>query len=402
MFFGARINFDKNNSDFPRFTLSVWQGEKRLFYIIAIIPQNTLDVIYRQGGIIFKPQELGFVDKDFEDAILQWCIRETEQRLRDGRFDETPANTVVEINVTADDVPSIMFFRREKSCDYQRPIGRGLFCSAASPEDASVTAQEGPIRLAPTTRPLCRGCDLPATDLVCSHLAHPTVNPVPNLPAGRVARRFTASGYCELGKDLHGAGANCRAGGNGCWSREIEVAPDLSSVPFSPRELPVALDFLNVMWDRAFKQPLFAKATFQKPAALSLPCGNRDEFSARVGDLNELLRKMDVPDELLPDDSKPSGKAPIKQAEKLNRLSACLRGKLSPDEQEQVALAMDILKAMNVVRNKIAHGGAELIDALRYLGIRYPISDYSDSWDRIRSKAAEALTIVRTSVETLT
>ena len=82
-------------------------------------------------------------------------------------------------------------------------------------------------------------------------------------------------------------------------------------------------------------------------------------------------------------------------------MSACLRGKLSSDEHEQIAGAVDILKAIIVVRNKITHGGAELLDALRYLGIKYPISDYSESWDRIRSKAAEALTMIRSSLETL-
>jgi len=156
-----------------------------------------------------------------------------------------------------------------------------------------------------------------------------------------------------------------------------------------------------VIWERFFKRSLFTKASFQKPAALSLPCGNRDEFVARVGDLNELLRKMDIPDELLPDDNKSSGRQAIPEAEKLNRLSACLRGRLSSDEHEQIARAMDILKAINVVRNKITHGGAELLDTLRYLGIKYPISDYPDSWDRIRSKAAEALTMIRSSLETL-
>jgi hypothetical protein len=398
MFFGARLTFERNPTFIGEFTISVWQDAKRLYRVYADIPQDVLDAIYRQGGLI-NP-ETGSIDKPFNDAILQWCVRETEERIRDGQFDEKPHN-IIAIQVTAADIPSIMFFRREKSCDYQRLIGREVFCSAASPEDKSVTFQEGPVRLAPTTRQLCRGCDLPATELVCVHLAHPTVNPRPNLLSGVAIQRFMASGYCELGKNMNDYGANCRAGGNDCWERKIEADLDVASVPYSPLELPIAFDFLNVIWERFCKRALFTKASFQKPAALSLPCRSRDEFVVRIGDLNELLRKMDVPDELMPDDNKCSGKQPIQEREKLNRLLACLRGKLSSDEHEQVTRAVDSLKAINVVRNKITHGGAELLDALRSLGIKYPISDYSQSWDRIRSKAAEALTLIRSSLETL-
>jgi len=399
MFFGARLTFEKNPTFTGEFTLSVWQDQKRLYHVCAQVPENVLDAIDKQGGLDYTYGVPG-LGKAFNDALLQWCIGETERRLGDGEFDEKPRG-IIEIVVTMADVPAIMDFRREKSCDFQRLMGRSLFCSAASPEDKRVTFQEGPVRLAPTTRTLCRGCDLPATLLVCTHLAHPMVNPLPNSPSGVINKRFTASGYCELGKEMHGYGALCRAGCNDCWIREMEYPQDIPSVTFSPRDLPVAFDFLNVIWERFFKLPLFAKASFQKPATLSLACGSGDEFSMRVNDLNELLRKMEVPDELLPEDNRASGKQPIQAVEKLIRLSACLRSRLDPGGQELVARAINILKAINVVRNKIAHGGAELVDALRFLSIKHPISDYSDSWDRIRSKAAEALTMIRSSVEAL-
>jgi hypothetical protein len=400
MLFGTRLTFDNNPSFFGGFTLSVWQGPKRLCIVSSEISDPVFDAIYRQGGVVIKP-EVGYVDQAFNDALLQWCIRETEQRLIHGWFDEKPGG-VIPIQVTAADVPSIITFRRDKICDYQRAAGRELFCSAASGEDKSVTFQEGPAKLAPTTRELCRGCDLPVTALRCAHLAHPTVgSDLTYTSSTKVTKRFMVNGYCELGKNMNGNGAKCRAGGNDCWERPVEPVSEVESAPYSSRDLPVAFDFLNVIWQRAFKRQLFMKAAFQKSAALSLPCGNRDEFATRVGDLNELLRKMEIPDELLPDDNKPSGKHPIPEAEKLNRLSGCIRSKLTSDEHDQIAHAIEILKTINVVRNKITHGGAELIDALRYLGMKYPIIDYSESWDRIRAKAAEALSIIRASLETL-
>jgi len=108
---------------------------------------------------------------------------------------------------------------------------------------------------------------------------------------------------------------------------------------------------------------------------------------------------MDVPDDLLPDESKPTGKQPIQAAEKLNRLSACLRKKLRPDDYEQIDTAVSILKAINVMRNKVTHDGVELVDAFLALGIEYPIYDYARAWDQLRSKAAEALTIIRSLLE---
>lgn len=403
MFFGARITYKRDPELAPGlFALRIWQETRPLYYVWAQVPDNILTDIYKQGGSVIRNDVSGFVDEKFTNALLRWCIRETEQRLRNGRLDEKLTG-LIPIVVTPSDVSTILFFEREKTCDYQqRFTGRALFCSAASPNDRSVTFREGPIRLAPTTTQLCKRCDLPDTELICGYLAHPIVyGALPDKFSSIVTQRLMEGAYCDDGKNKNGSGNNCRAGGNDCWVRNIEIALDRPAAPYSPRELPTALDFLNVMWERSFKQPLFGKATFQKSASLSLPCGNQDEFIARVGDLNELLRKMDIPDKLLPNENKSSGAHPIPEAEKLNRLSACLHKNLNPDEEEQITKAIDILKAINVIRNKITHGGAELIGALQRLGIEYPIFDYEESWDRIRSRAAEALSMIRSSLETL-
>jgi hypothetical protein len=121
MLFGARLTFEKNPTFLGGFTLRVRQGRKPLYRISVEMPQDVLEAIDRQGGLINA--ETGSIDKAFNDAILQWCIRETEERIRDGQFDEKPSN-IIAIQVTAADIPSVMFFRREKSCDYQRLIGR--------------------------------------------------------------------------------------------------------------------------------------------------------------------------------------------------------------------------------------------------------------------------------------
>ena len=200
---------------------------------------------------------------------------------------------------------------------------------------------------------------------------------------------------------MNGVGANCRPGGNSCWERSVQIDIKTPSVSYSPRELPTALDFLNFLWEKCFNEPLFKKANFQKPASLSLGCQTKDEFLARVGDLNELLRAMDVPDGLLPQANRIGGAKPIPKTEKLNRLSACLKLKLGNEELERVSPAIDILKALIVIRNKMTHGGGELIAALSKIRIGYPIADYAAAWDMVRGRVAEALTMIRESLETL-
>ena len=400
MIFGAKISFNKN-PEFPGgFTLTVNQGAKPLFIVSVEMPDAILNEIYRRGALKI---EQGYVDETYNDALLRWCIRETEARIRDGRLDEIPKG-IIPIPVTLADVPMIVSLYRDKTCEYQVSRGRELFCGAADPRsDQTVAFNEGPIALAPTTKPLCRGCDLPNTDVVCSHLAHPGVYAILPWPNATVTtRRKLGSGYCGLENNLNGLGEKCRPGGNECWVREIQVEASTPAVPYSPRELPTALEFLNTVWPRYFNEPLFKTAKFEKPASLSLPCGTRDEFLARLGDLNELLRAMDIPDEHLPNENRAGGKKEIPKSEKLNRMSACLLNKLELDQSEPVRMAIDILRALNVVRNKLTHGGVELINALRQLGIEYPIVDYSKAWDRVRGRAAEALTTVRECLDTAT
>jgi hypothetical protein len=62
------------------------------------------------------------------------------------------------------------------------------------------------------------------------------------------------------------------------------------AVPYSLRDLPIALDFLDAIWKQAFGAPLLRLRSVEKTAALSLACGARDEFTSRLGDLNELFK----------------------------------------------------------------------------------------------------------------
>lgn len=204
--------------------------------------------------------------------------------------------------------------------------------------------------------------------------------------------RVFFSALCDLGKPEI-QNKKCHASGNSCWTRivepEIEQPP---AVPFSPRDLPVALDFLDVVWQQIFKHPLLGRLNVEKTAAIVLPCATKEEFASRLGDLNELLKRMNIPDNDLPEDKR----AQIEKQQTFVRMQASLDAKIKDEtDRERANDAVEKLKTINAVRNKLTHGGAELASALNRLGIQYPISDYSKAWDSIRSKAAESLTNIR-------
>ena len=60
---------------------------------------------------------------------------------------------------------------------------------------------------------------------------------------------------------------------------------------------------------------------------------------------------------------------------------------------------MNDLRVINDVRNKLTHGGSELAEALDKLDIEYPIRNYVQAWDQPRSKAAAALTTIRSALQ---
>ena len=318
-------------------------------------------------------------------------MAQAEERLRSGRVPTESTRDPEKLILTEPDLVLLRNMALEKTCDYQTRLGRELFCSAASANDKAVVGTSGLRRLAPTSRPICRQCNMPDTDFICSHLSHPKVKAHEALGS---SARFFVEAFCEAGQPgVKDNSSLCRAGGHSCWTRIVEEpsAPS-ASLPYAPRDLPVALDFLDAVWKQTFGHSLLRLRSVEKTAALSLPCATAEELKSRLGDLNELFKLMEVPDELL--------QQPIDPQQTFNRISACLAAKLQDNaERENAANAMNDLRAINDVRNKLTHGGSELAEALNRLGIEYPIRNYGQAWDQIRLKAAGALTTIRSALQ---
>jgi hypothetical protein len=322
-----------------------------------------------------------------QEACLRWAVTRAEERLRSGAFPAFPTSSYEQLDLDDSEIPLIKRLMREKTCDYQVLQGRDLYCSAAAAEDKSVVAISTLSRLAPTSRPVCRGCSLPSTDFLCSHLMHPGVIRT-DRPIGSVDRELI-SAYCDQNKPGIKAPSLCHPGQNECWERIVE--PELSvsdSVFFSPTELLIAFDYLDVIWERRFKRPLLRLRGVEKTNSLSQSCATADEFRSRLVDLNEIFKLLEIEDDLLPENST------IKPEETFKRVEECLK-KECPDKHGEIALPLRKLRDINTVRNKSTHGGAELVTALGRLGIKYPISSYASAWGRIRVEVADALNRLR-------
>ncbi len=326
-------------------------------------------------------------------ATIRWAVAQVEDRLRLGRIPHHPVRTgpTEALVLTETNLALLRSLALVKTCEYQVRPGRDLLCSAATADDPALEGTEGLRRLARTSRPLCKQCDMPDSDFVCSRLSHPRVKFSPVHDA-----RFLSGAFCEEGRSEVKDASHCHPGGHPCWKRIVEPPPEPApAVPFSPRDLPVALDFLNAIWERAFNRPLLRLRSVEKTAALSLGCATHDEFRARLEDVNELLKLIDIADELLPENERQ-----IDKQQTLTRLAACLKARITDEAAcEGVLDAIGNLRDINTVRNKLAHGGAELVEALNRLSIEYPIRDYAKAWDRVRAVTAEALTTIRSALQ---
>jgi hypothetical protein len=156
------------------------------------------------------------------------------------------------------------------------------------------------------------------------------------------------------------------------------------------------IDFLNTVWERAYNRPLLRLRSVEKTAALSLGCTTQNEFRARLQDLNELFKLMDIPDELLPESDRP-----IDKRQTFTRMVACLEARITDEaERERLRASVDGLRAVNTVRNKLTHGGgSELVAAMCIFESNIRYRTMGKAWNAVRAKIAEALATIRSALQ---
>ncbi len=334
---------------------------------------------------------------EFIQAVLRFGVRRIEARLEEGGAFPTEATLDVSVIRPADEeAPELVGMMRDKTCAYQLRDERDLLCAAAHPNDEAVVGLSGWRRVAPTSRPICRACNLPDTDYICSHFLHPGV--VDTGTMGNPHQRGVLSGLCDLG---HGARlgqdpSRCRAGGHDCWERLVEPAPAATVVDeLPPLALPEAIDFLDAVWQLAFGKRLLGTVASTHHAGLAQPCADRHQFGDRLSDLVDVFDRFDVPAPQVAE----GGKAQPREATLL-RMQNVLAERLAGDEGaiDRIERAIAVLRAAAAARAAVEHTDAakRLPQALATLGVSsYPPMSWADAWTQVRGAVIRALATIR-------
>jgi hypothetical protein len=331
----------------------------------------------------------------FARGIARLVTRRVEGGLTAGTFGPTEGHDFYTIDIMAFDDEDVNLLLRnlmtgDKDCTYQEREGGDLYCSAASPNDETALplVLSNGRRVAPTSRPLCASCGLPDTDYICSHFMHPQVFGIraSGGPSGFVGRNLH-DGLCDLNRPEFARMGDCHAGGNPCWERVVSVEEGGAVAAAPPQALEQALDDFDVRWRLAFGRAILRLPGAEDVSTLAQPCSTRDEFERRLSVLADIVKRLDVPDDLLP----PNGDV-IGKDQTLNRLDALLRSRLGPDDAAPAATATGVLRKVNRLRVGAQHSGAQGQRAQAADALGVPLDGrWGEAWNGVRAATVQAL-----------
>jgi hypothetical protein len=288
-----------------------------------------------------------------------------------------------------------------KACTHQQAEGPDLLCLAASSKDQTAIGTTGWHRVAPTSRPLCAGCQMPDAAVVCSHFSHPQVSGLRSMGG---VRRQLDSAMCNLGREEIQQPGGCHPGGHRCWQRVVGLQVATPTEVAHPRALAEVLDAVAAWWRLAVvNKPLLRLESGTSITGLALPCTSRAEFTHRLSELAVVLGSLRVDDDQVRPGLDPGVELPRKD-QSVARLRAALKVKIAdPDSLERANQALDRLGRLQRIRSLLQHPGGhdELVRKVAALGLAWPPSDWTAAWERVRAEAADALAGLRDQLRML-
>jgi hypothetical protein len=160
-------------------------------------------------------------------------------------------------------------------------------------------------------------------------------------------------------------------------SRSVEVV--------SPLGLAASLDFLDTVWRLRYQRGLMILPGAVPVASLDLGAASADEFQSRLSALGQVLKGFQVE------------RTPGVKNHPVPQLAAYLQRDLSQESSVRVLAAIKVLSAVVAVRNAAQHTHAapETVEALRTLGVAYPVQAWDTSWQTIRTQVVLAIDAIR-------
>jgi hypothetical protein len=363
----------------PRFRLL--QGEESVGIVVILLSRVTEQLLLNQLGLKW---EAGSHQEPVSRAVLRFGVREIERRVRQRVLPTEDSYNAHEIAIH--DVALLAKLSGEKECEYQVPQGRDLYCLAVSPTDETARWVIEGHGAAPTSRSICAECALPDTDYLCSNFSHAELTGIRN--HGEPLSRDLLGGLCQAGRpEIDSAPGGCRPDGHACWERRASIPVSSSVSVTPPLQLPEAVDYLDTVWRLLFGRDrrVVRSGGVADIAALMLPCHSREEFESRLSDLADLLKRLDVAEELLPEGSR------IARDHTLERVKATLLHRTEGVDADEVESAVSLLQAANRIRIGQQHAAAtrRTQESFDLLGVDYPTDDWGVAWSKVRSAAAD-------------
>jgi hypothetical protein len=161
----------------------------------------------------------------------------------------------------------------------------------------------------------------------------------------------------------------------------------------SPLELVTALDYLDTVWQLAFKKPLFRHRSAERTAKLSHGAQTLDELGTRLSALAEVLRGGR--------DAIPKPRAKDTPERPLKSIERYLVNQLGAASQTVVEDNVRTLECIVAVRDQGQHieAGTRAAAALVELGIGFPITSPGAVWVTFQAQAVEALAAIRDEIQ---
>ena len=161
-------------------------------------------------------------------------------------------------------------------------------------------------------------------------------------------------------------------------------------VPPPPRGLVGAIDYLDTVWQLRFKTKLVQIDSLERAAMLALPVETSDAFDAALSAFTDVLAHLSVPHQAEASDKHP-----------LTNMGVLLNTRLKTANHERISKALTTLNRIKTVRHGVQHAKAspKAADALRELGIGYPIPSWAWAWDAIRFAGISAFDALREEIQ---
>lgn len=292
-----------------------------------------------------------------EKVLFRFAFQSIENELNLGQI----ANLDQQIVLTTTNMPDPGHLRL-RLCDLSIRKSRGLICSAQGDKDY-LDGQ--------TTTALCQTCNLPDTDLLCSHLVHIKVS----APADKKKRRVEWA-ICDKGEqfELDRVG-ECLPGKKQCWEK-LFIAKQVKEN--MPDDLPAALidelDFCNLAFKEVYKKRLIEPKQFRSTKYLITDCPDHSEFMLKVAALADLVGQFSTNEVL----SK-------KHEEKAQGTVSALDRLMALDYKMAGSSAIRRLRFIIDLRNSfpIHTTSKDLISACRGLGFDYPPTSWTEAWQKV-------------------